>query len=559
MIDHETQTSADEHARLEAALRKMAEERDQARAEAEAERGRLRLLLTQAPAIIAVVRGPDHVFELVNPGYERAVGRRAADLLGKAAGAVLPELAEQGFSGLIDRVHATGEPFVATEMPVRLDRRGDGTLEEAFYSFVLQPLRDAGGAVDGLMVHAVDVTDLVRARRRTEWLQEITVQLGRSLAPDAVVRHAVDAAAALLATEVAALFVLEQPDGDFTLAAAHGLDEIRQRLPHRPRLAGLAVDDRRARAIDDAAGRDDVVLPLLAAGGPIGAVAGAPLLAGDEAIGMLEVYDPRPRRWSPDDLRLLEALAAAAAVAITNARLHVRLEEAIRTRDDFLTAASHDLKNPLTAVRGSVQMLERALERTGAIPSERLGAALRTIGAAVTRLTGQVDELVDVARARLDQPLPLERARTDLVGLARTLTAAHQASSERHRLMVEAAVPALVGEWDGRRLTRVLDNLLSNAVKYSPDGGDVTVSVAREDGWAVMTVRDRGLGIPAADLPRVLDRFERAGNVRGRIAGTGIGLAAARQVVEAHGGAISLESEEGRGTIVTVRLPLGMG
>jgi signal transduction histidine kinase len=118
----------------------------------------------------------------------------------------------------------------------------------------------------------------------------------------------------------------------------------------------------------------------------------------------------------------------------------------------------------------------------------------------------------------------------------------------------------VVGEWDRMRLERVLDNLLSNAVKYSPQGGPIAIRVGREDdaggAWAVVSVRDDGIGVPAEDLPWIFERYRRAGNVAGRVAGTGIGLAGARQIVEQHGGTIGVESDEGQGTTVTVRLPL---
>ncbi len=118
----------------------------------------------------------------------------------------------------------------------------------------------------------------------------------------------------------------------------------------------------------------------------------------------------------------------------------------------------------------------------------------------------------------------------------------------------------LVGTWDMPRMERVLDNLLSNACKYSPEGTEVCVALAREEtpdgAWGVVRVQDHGVGIPAADLPHVFERFHRAGNVRGRFAGTGLGLPGARQIVERHGGTITVESQEHRGTTVTIRLPL---
>jgi signal transduction histidine kinase len=128
-----------------------------------------------------------------------------------------------------------------------------------------------------------------------------------------------------------------------------------------------------------------------------------------------------------------------------------------------------------------------------------------------------------------------------------------------HRLRVDAAADELRGLWGGRRLERAVTNLLSNATKYSPPGTEVAVTIAREDdvrgAWAVVSVRDRGIGIPAADLPHVFDRFRRGGNV-GRVPGAGVGLAGVRQIAEQHGGSVAVESREGAGSTFTLRLPL---
>jgi len=147
------------------------EREKEARADAETERARLHALVTQAPAAIAIMRGPDLVFEFTNPLYEKFSGRTG--LVGKPLREALPELADQPqFAEVVCRVLRTGQPFVGHEYPVSLDRRGDGKLEEAFLNLVYQPLHDAQGRVDGLLTHAVDVTELVRARQRAEALEQ---------------------------------------------------------------------------------------------------------------------------------------------------------------------------------------------------------------------------------------------------------------------------------------------------------------------------------------------------------------------------------------------------
>ena len=138
-----------------------------ARAEAETERARLRELFEQAPAAVAVLRGPQHVFELANLRYVEIAGRHR-EYLGRPAREVFPEVAGQSFFELLDRVYRTGEPFVGMEMPMRLDRRGDGTLETVYFNFVYQPIKSADGQVEGIFVHAVDVTEHVHARQQLE-------------------------------------------------------------------------------------------------------------------------------------------------------------------------------------------------------------------------------------------------------------------------------------------------------------------------------------------------------------------------------------------------------
>ena len=226
---------------------------------------------------------------------------------------------------------------------------------------------------------------------------------------------------------------------------------------------------------------------------------------------------------------------------------------------EFLASVSHDLKNPLATIKGQAQLLRRRLDRGVALDVDQLRSGLEAIAAAASRASSQVDELLDVALVRAGRPLDLHPEPVDLVALARRLVAEYQQTTDRHTLRVEATAPALVGEWDPRRLERVVANLLANAIKYSPAGGDVTVRVASEDGpdgpRALLAIVDQGVGIPAADLPHVFERFRRGANVGG-IAGTGVGLAAACRIVEQHGGTIGVESQEAAGSRFTIRLPL---
>jgi signal transduction histidine kinase len=229
-------------------------------------------------------------------------------------------------------------------------------------------------------------------------------------------------------------------------------------------------------------------------------------------------------------------------------------------REAFADAAAHDLKTPLTALRGQAQLLLRRARAGRLGDGAVLEAGLATIDAAVGRMVALIDELMDAAHLRAGRSLELNLVPADLAALAGEAAAEAAQGAPGHTVRVEANEPGVVGVWDGARLRRVLGNLLGNAVKYSPGGGAVRVRVGREADaageWAVVAVSDEGLGIPEEDLPRVFERFHRGGNV-GRIGGTGIGLFGARRIVEQHGGTVEVASDEGRGSTFTVRLPLG--
>jgi signal transduction histidine kinase len=172
----------------------------------------------------------------------------------------------------------------------------------------------------------------------------------------------------------------------------------------------------------------------------------------------------------------------------------------------------------------------------------------------------QINELLDYTQAQTSQALDLGLEPTDIVALLRKMLDEHQRVTERHALILETPEEVLVAIVDPRRLERAIANLLVNAIKYSPEGGPITVSVARAVGpdgqWLSIAVADSGLGIPAGDLPHMFEQYYRASNVAGTIPGTGIGLANVRHAVERHGGTVSIDSAEGEGTTVTLRLPL---
>ncbi|GEM_PF-6743655 len=257
--------------------------------------------------------------------------------------------------------------------------------------------------------------------------------------------------------------------------------------------------------------------------------------------------------------RLRQAAAELREIAEARDQALKELQSAVREREELFTALSHDLKNPLTAIKGRADLLRREAQAPD-LDTPRLLAGLAQIAATATRMTTLLDELLDAARLRSGEPLTLHSRPTDLVALARRVASDYQQMTGRHQITIESNEPSIVGHWDPLRLERVLGNLLGNALKYSPGGGVILVSVQRvttADGtWASLSVRDPGIGIPAADVSRIFEAFQRGANVANRIPGTGIGLASALRIARAHGGNLTVESVEGAGSTFTLRLPL---
>jgi PAS domain S-box-containing protein len=247
-------------------------------------------------------------------------------------------------------------------------------------------------------------------------------------------------------------------------------------------------------------------------------------------------------------------------------------EDAVHARDELLAIVSHDLKNPLTAIKGYSQLLRRRLAMMDPRSGERLEQVISRIDESSNKMNHLLNDLLDFGRLQAGQALTLQRRPTNLAELARSAAVEYRRTTTEHRIVVEVGDEPVIGRWDATRLEQVAANLLSNAIKYSPHGGTITLHVWKtspgdpaitgvegeqsQGEWAILSVRDEGLGIAESELPHIFEWYRRAKNVSGRISGAGIGLASAKYIVTQHGGDIIVTSERDVGSTFTVRLPI---
>jgi signal transduction histidine kinase len=288
-----------------------------------------------------------------------------------------------------------------------------------------------------------------------------------------------------------------------------------------------------------------------------------PFGAGRELLGALGLlrYDPA-RPWTDAETAAVESLARDIGRGLEHARLYegeehlvAELKSLDAAKTSFLASASHDLRSPLTSIIGYVEIL--ADEDQGALlPTQ--ARMLDAVDRNARRLMTLIDNMLTTTKIEMGG-FTTRRSPVDLASLVTAAADVIRPAAAAGGLDLEVTCPpsGLIVEGDADQLDRVLVNLLSNAVKYTPKGGHVRTALAGEGGTAVLTVADTGIGIPAEDQPSLFTRFFRASNaVAGAVPGSGLGMSIARTIVANHEGDISVESTEGEGTTVTVRLAL---
>ncbi len=403
-----------------------------------------------------------------------------------------------------------------------------------------------------------------QAAMRSSFLADASKALSTSMDYDRTAAEVADLAARRIAD--ACLVLLLDPAGPPTWVAGHRDAALARRAAEA--LRGVGPDDAGPLGVPGAldSGNARIALGLGALppgrGGPARAVLrelGArasltvPLFVRGEPLGAIVlVSSGRRARFGEEDARLAQDLARLLAAAVDTGRLYRRAQEAVAARDEFLSIASHELKTPLTSLVLHTDSL-RAAARRGAL--DQVASKAELIRRSVDRLGRLVASLLDISRISAGR-LDLEIEETDLADVAREVVDRFHDEARRAGCALVLHAETARGRWDRSRLDQVLTNLLSNALKYGP-GEPVVVGVEARRDRAILSVQDRGIGISEGDQRRIFQRFERAVSRR-NYGGFGLGLWIVRQIVEALGGTVRVESLPGTGSTFVVELTRGL-
>jgi signal transduction histidine kinase len=398
-------------------------------------------------------------------------------------------------------------------------------------------------------------------------LGEVSQAVNSTLDLETVLSTIVAKAAQLSGTETGAIYGYDEQSHEFRLRATYGMDQkLIDALTRRhidlddPNIAEVFAQREPIQVADL---REEAASELnkIALGAGYRARMVAPLLRGEDIVGMLVVRRRTPGEFAKNTVDIIKTFAAQSALAIQNARLFHEieakgreLEVASQHKSQFLANMSHELRTPLNAILGYTELMA---DGAYGEPSEKMLGILKRLEANGRHLLGLINDVLDLSKIEAGQ-LELELSDYSVQDIAQTVRSTLEplAADKKLAFKVEMATELPLGRGDGRRLTQVLINLVGNAIKFT-DAGEVAIKAEANNGSFHVAVRDTGPGISAADQAKLFQEFQQADNaITRKKGGTGLGLAISKRIIEMHGGKIWVDSHPGQGSTFAFTLPV---
>jgi signal transduction histidine kinase len=426
-----------------------------------------------------------------------------------------------------------------------------------------------------IAIENVRLFDEVQARTRElsqsvgelQALGEVTEAVNSTLDLETVLSTIVAKAVQLSGTEAGAIYGYDEQAREFHLRATYGMDQgLIDALTQRhiglddPNVASALAQHEPTQVADLKGAAPSAVNDIILRAG-YRALMVAPLLRGDNIVGMLVVRRRTPGEFAKNTVDLIKTFAAQSALAIQNARLFHEIEDkghqlevASQHKSQFLANMSHELRTPLNAILGYTELMA---DGAYGEPSEKMLGILKRLEANGRHLLGLINDVLDLSKIEAGQ-LVLELSDYCIQDIAHTVRSTLEplAADKKLAFKLELAPQLPPGHGDGRRLTQVLINLVGNAIKFT-DAGEVAIKAEANNGAFHVSVRDTGPGISAADQAKLFQEFQQADNaITKKKGGTGLGLAISKRIIEMHGGRIWVESQPGQGSTFAFTLPV---
>jgi PAS domain S-box-containing protein len=500
----------DNPVRLIGTLRDISSERQNLQALESSER-RLRRLILNAPFAIGILNGPEYVVEIINERALRLMGKTREQMLHKPVLDSITELDPQSAKSLLDSVYHTGKPFSASEFPVRLNRFGK--IEKVYINFEYHPLLNSQDKIYGIMVVGIDVTEHVIARKKIE-----ESEAGFRLLADSMPQFVWSADSEgnfkyfnLAVYEYSGLSPDEINEGHW-LKIVHP-DERSQTIKKWKK----AISQGKDFTIEHRFRRSD---------------------------GQYRWQLSRAIALRDDTGSIQQWIGTSTDIQ------NMKLQE--QHKDFFISMASHELKTPITSMKGYVQILQSMYEND---EDDFLKKSLDRIHSQIEKLISIITDLLDVSKIRSGS-LTFHKKNFDVNVLIREVIEELIIIYPSHKIIFEPADELTVYA-DRDRVGQVLINLITNAIKYSPKNGDVLITSAINQKSVMVSVKDEGIGIEKNFQRKIFERFYRVeGKSEKTFPGFGIGLFIASEIIRRHRGTIGVESEPGKGSRFYFSLPL---
>lgn len=479
-----------------------------------------------APAFVCMLMGPTHVYTLVNSSYQKLFGNR--EIVGKPIMEALPELEGQGFDKILDHVYETGETYVGIEILIKL-ARDEGLLpEDRYFNCSYQPIYQEEEEINGILVLGYEVTEEIRGKKA----QEESAERFRILA-DAMPQKVWTADAG------GNINYFNKKWLDYTQKSYDELKEWgwkniihpdeweseQQSWEHSLQTAEDFQFEHRC-LHHDGTYRWHLSRALAQKNGE-----------GEVILWLGTNTDIHEQKLFAEELKK---------------RIAERIEIE-RQKNDFISMASHELKTPVTSIKGYTQALQRKFKNEGNVQAE---AFLSKMDNQINKLTALIADLLDATQVTAGK-LNFNNANFNFNELAAEIVEDIQLSSQKHTITLNLGADQIMFG-DRNRLGQVITNMLSNAIKYSPNADQIIVTTVIEKEQIKLCVQDFGMGIPPENLSKIFEQFFRVGSIgRESISGLGLGLFIASEIVKRHGGILTVESEEGKGSTFCFDLPIG--